>query len=131
MSVVRSSPGPTPSSAGPGPLLTTSELRVLVARAEGQTNAAIAREAGWHEASVEMMASHVTRKLGARNMPHAVLLACRAGILDGRPRRHGDHAGFAAHVARGEEPCDACWEGEREYRRDRRRARKEAKTRAA
>jgi hypothetical protein len=45
-----------------------------------------------------------------------VLLACHAGILDGRPRRHGDHAGYAAHVYRGEEPCDACRAGELEYR---------------
>jgi hypothetical protein len=65
------------------------------------------------------------------NITHAVLLACQAGLLDGKPRRHGDHAGFAAHQYRGEEPCEACWAGERAYRRDRKAARKTAKTNAA
>ncbi|MEU0665729.1 hypothetical protein ABZ508_26585 [Streptomyces lavendulocolor] len=66
-------------------------------------------------------------KLGAENLPHAILLACRAGVLDGRPRRHGDHAGYAAHARAEEEPCDACVEGERAYRAEQRRARRAAK----
>jgi hypothetical protein len=59
-----------------------------------------------------------------------VFLAVQAGLLDPR-RRHGDHAGFAAHRYRGEEPCEACWEGERAYRRERRAARRAAKSAAA
>ena len=61
----------------------------------------------------------VLTKLGANHAPHAVLLACQAGILDGRLRRHGDHAGYVAHVRRGEDPkaCEhGCWAGERAYR---------------
>ncbi|WP_309140301.1 helix-turn-helix transcriptional regulator [Streptomyces sp. PKU-EA00015] len=69
----------------------------------------------------------VLTKLGASTAPHAVFLACQAGILDGRPRRHGDHAGYAAHVYRGEDPCEACWDGERAYRAGRRAARRAAK----
>ncbi|MGW4505743.1 response regulator transcription factor [Streptomyces sp. NPDC004436] len=62
---------------------------------------------------------HVLTKLGASNAAHAVLLGCRAGILDGRPQRHGDHAGYEAHLRRGEDPkqCEhGCWAGERAYR---------------
>ncbi|MFD4912807.1 hypothetical protein ACFWNR_06245 [Streptomyces virginiae] len=58
-------------------------------------------------------------KLDAENAAHAVFLACRAGLLDGRPQRHGDHAGYAAHKYRGEDPKDCrhgCWEGEQAYR---------------
>lgn len=44
-----------------------------------------------------------------------------------RPLRpHGTHAAFIRHRSRKEEPCDACWHGEREYQRlrgQRRRAR--------
>ncbi|MFI0929685.1 helix-turn-helix transcriptional regulator [Streptomyces sp. NPDC021012] len=130
MSVVRNSPGPAPSSAGPGPSLTPNEIAVLSGAAEGATYAVIAHRLGLREKSVNSLAHRLARKLGAQNITHAVLLACRAGILDGRPRRHGDHAGYAAHVARGEEPCEACWAGERAYRTERRRARKEAKNRA-
>lgn len=71
----------------------------------------------------------VLTKLGASTAPQAVLLACQAGLLDGRPRRHGDHAGYAAHVYRGEDPCEACWDGERQYRAARRAARRAAKSR--
>jgi len=131
VSVVRNSPGPAPSSAGPGPSLTANEIAVLTAAAEGATYAVIAQQLGFHEKSVNSLAHRLARKLGALNITHAVFLACQAGILDGRPRRHGDHAGYAAHVARGEDPCEACWTGERAYRADRRRARKAAKENAA
>ena len=67
--------------------------------------------------------SRVIEKLGARDMAHAVFIAVQIGLLD-PTRRHGDHAGFAAHRYYGEEPCEACWEGERAYRRGRRAARK-------
>ncbi|WP_328941564.1 LuxR C-terminal-related transcriptional regulator [Streptomyces sp. NBC_00250] len=56
-------------------------------------------------------------KLGARSAAHAVFLACQAGILDGRPRRHGDHAGYEAHRRRGETICDLCRAGERAHRK--------------
>jgi hypothetical protein len=73
--------------------------------------------------SAKDVGSRVIEKLGAKDMTHAVFIAVQLGLLDPR-RRHGDHAGFAAHRYRGEEPCEACWEGERAYRRERRAARR-------
>jgi DNA-binding CsgD family transcriptional regulator len=110
-----------------GPLLTANELAVLQRAANGETYAVIARELGYAEKSVSKMALRLARKLGANNITHAVLLGCRAGILNGRPQRHGDHAGYTTHRKRGEEPCDACKAGERAYLVERRRrARQEA-----
>lgn len=123
--------GPSPSGGGPVPSLTENELTVLQRAAQGQTYAVIAHGMGFADKSVNKIAFRAARKLGASNITHAVFLACRAGLLDGRPRRHGDHAGFAAHQARGEDPCEVCWDGERAYRRDRKAARKTAKANAA
>ena len=123
--------GPSPSGGGPVPYLTDSELAVLQRAAHGDTYALIARDLGYVEKSVSKMALRLNRKLGARNITHAVLLACQAGLLDGRPRRHGDHAGFAAHRTPGEEPCEACWAGERAYQRDRKAAQKNTARNAA
>jgi DNA-binding CsgD family transcriptional regulator len=115
--------GPPSSSGGPGPSLTDHERRVLELIAHGHTQAQIAEQLVMTAKGVTPTVNRAMRKLGANNAPHAVFLACAAGILD-PTRRHGDHAGFAAHRYYGEEPCEACWEGEREYRRERRRARK-------
>lgn len=115
--------GPSPSGGGPDPSLTVNELTVLERAANGDTYAAIGHDLGYAEKSVARLALRAARKLGANNITHAVYLAVRAGVLD-PTRRHGDHAGFAAHRYRGEEPCEACWEGERAYRRERRAARK-------
>ncbi|MEU1133558.1 LuxR C-terminal-related transcriptional regulator [Streptomyces sp. NPDC005900] len=122
--------GPTPSSRrGPSSRpLSARQLDALRRAADGQTHKQIGRGLGIDEKSVGKFMSEVFRKLGASNMPNAVLLACRAGLLDGRPQRHGDHAGFAAHRYRGEEPCEACWAGERAYRAARRAARKAAES---
>lgn len=123
--------GPSPSGGGPVPSsrrgpsdrpLTEHQLDALKRASQGQTHKQIARGLGIDAKSVGKLMTEVFRKLGARNMPHAVLLACGAGILQ-PGRRHGDHAGFAAHKYRGEEPCEACWEGERAYRRALRAAR--------
>lgn len=121
-----------PSPAGGGaPVLTGRERLVLERVAGGDTYAAVARSLGISHNTAEWYGKQVMRKLGAKSIAHAVLLACQAGVLDGRPRRHGDHAGFAAHRARSEEPCDECWAGERVYRADLRRARRTAKADAA
>lgn len=49
-----------------------------------------------------------------------------AAPADRRLRPHGTHAAFVRHRNRAEEPCSACWYGEREYQRDRsRRQRRE------
>ncbi|MCX4885926.1 LuxR C-terminal-related transcriptional regulator [Streptomyces sp. NBC_00847] len=120
--------GPSPSGGGPTPSLTDNELAVLERAANGDTYATIARDLGYQEKSVAKMALRLARKLGACNITHAVLLACRAGILDGRPRsqRHGDHGGYTNHQKRGEEACEACRAGERAYQVQRRAARKAA-----
>jgi hypothetical protein len=99
---------------------------VLRLASEGLSHRQIARQIGIVEKSVSYLVSEVLVRLGAENITHAVLLGCRAGLLDGRPQRHGDHAGFAAHERRGEDPwaCESCAEGERAYRRARKAARK-------
>lgn len=129
MTTAPARPGPA-NAGGPGPVLTPNELAVLERAANGATYASIARELGYSEKSVSKIVVRLARKLGANNVTHAVFLAVRAGILD-PSRRHGDHAGFAAHRYRGEEPCEACWEGERAYRRERRAARKTVQSNAA
>lgn len=109
---------------GPAMYLTARELELLTRVANGETYIQIARDWVVEEVTVRGTGFRVLRKLGANNITHAVLLACRAGILDGRPQRHGDHAGYAAHVYRGEDPCAACKAGESQYRAERRAARK-------
>ncbi|MEW1803248.1 LuxR C-terminal-related transcriptional regulator [Streptomyces virginiae] len=96
--------------------MTPHQLQALRLAAEGSTHAAIGYQLGIDEKSVGKLMTEVFRKLGAVSMPNAVLLACRAGLLDGRPQRHGDHAGYEAHRRRGETPCEACKAGERAHR---------------
>ena len=110
------------------PQLSDRELHVLQRAAKGEIYDRIAADWGVTGRTVKQIASKMFAKLGARSMPHAVFLACRSGLLDGRPQRHGDHAGFAAHRYRGEEPCDACRAGEREYRAQQRRRRRQKAT---
>jgi DNA-binding CsgD family transcriptional regulator len=131
---VRKTLGPSPVGGGPAVSLTDHELRVLSLVAQGLTHEQIARRLIMTSKGVTPTVNRAVKKLGARNAPHAVLLACRAGLLDGRPRRpqrHGDRAGFVAHVRRGEEPCPACWEGKRAYDRSWRQARKTNQSHAA
>ena len=123
--------GPSPSGGGPAVSLTERDIELLRRVANGATYIQLARE--WHlaEITVRWAGSKVLKKLGANHITHAVFLACQAGLLDGKPRRHGDHAGFAAHLRRGEEPCESCWDGERAYRREKKGARKTAARNAA
>ena len=109
------------------PELTERQLQVLTLLADGLTHWQAAHRLGISKAALNDRLKEAVRKLGATSTPHAVLIACRAGILDGRPQRHGDHAGYAAHKYRGEDPKDCphgCWEGEQAYRTAQRRARK-------
>ena len=108
--------------------LTANERAVLWAAAQGDTYAVIASRLGLHDKSVNKIAFRLARKLEARNITHAVFLACQAGILDGRPQRHGDHAGYEAHRRRGEDPtqCEPCRVGERDYRNELKAQRSEA-----
>ena len=101
--------------------LVDREVQVLALIAKGGSYAEIAVELHLARASVKNYAHSAIKKLGARSQAHAVHLAHLSGIL--RRERHGDHAGFVAHTRRGEEPCGACWAGEREYRAELRRKR--------
>jgi DNA-binding CsgD family transcriptional regulator len=103
--------------------LTAHELRVLRLVALGHTHEQIAEQLVMTRKGVTPTVNRTIRKLGARNAPHAVHLAYQQGVL--RRERHGDHAGYAAHIYRSEDPCDLCKAGERAYRNSRRN-RKEA-----
>lgn len=98
--------------------LTDHELRVLKLIAQGHTHQEIAAALVVTPKGVTPTVNRAIRKLGAANAPHAVHLAYQAGIL--RRERHGDHAGFAAHRYRSEDPCEPCKTGERAYRNERR-----------
>jgi DNA-binding CsgD family transcriptional regulator len=117
-----------PTPGGPAPSLTARELELLERVAGGATYVQLAREWTLAEVSVRGIGAKVLRKLGAETIAHAVFLACHAGLLDGRPQRHGDHAGFRAHERRGEDPwaCGPCANGERAYRSGRKTARSDA-----
>jgi DNA-binding CsgD family transcriptional regulator len=97
-----------------------TEMDVLLLMAAGRTLVQIAAQWGVSTGTVHEYAERLRRRLGAETNPHAVLLACRAGLLDGRPQRHGDHAGYEAHRRRGEDPklCQlGCPEGEAAHRK--------------
>jgi DNA-binding CsgD family transcriptional regulator len=114
-----------PTGGGLATPLTDRELQILRMVSLGWTHAEIAHALSMTPKGVTPAMVRAIRKLGASNAPHAVLLACRAGLLDGRPQRHGDHAGFRAHERRGEDAwaCGPCAEGERAYRAGRKQAR--------
>lgn len=98
--------------------LTERERAVVLAAANGASYRELARQWGTREITVRGYGHRALRKLGARSIAHAVFLACQAGILDGRPQRHGDHAGYEAHRRRGEDPkqCEPCRLGERAHK---------------
>ncbi|MFJ3878023.1 LuxR C-terminal-related transcriptional regulator [Streptomyces sp. NPDC090077] len=97
--------------------LTEHQLLVLERIAAGRTHAEIAAELVLTPKGLTAAVNRAMAKLGARNAPHAVLLACRAGLLDGRPfLRHGDHAGYETHRKRRIPICDDCRAGEKAYR---------------
>lgn len=104
--------------------LTARQLDVLKRIADGQSWARIGSDLGITLGGVGSINKQILAKLGAASAAHAVHLAYQQGIL--RRERHGDHAGYAAHIYRGEDPCDLCKAGERAYRNERRNSRKEA-----
>ncbi|WP_432027425.1 LuxR C-terminal-related transcriptional regulator [Streptomyces sp. 1222.5] len=109
--------------------LTDHELRVLHLVALGRTHQQIADELVMTAKGVTPTVNRAIRKLGATNAPHAVHLAYQAGIF--RRERHGDHAGYTAHLRRHETPCDDCAKGEIAYRAQRRGARRQSSQEAA
>lgn len=104
--------------------LTDNELAVLRGAADGETYAETSRRIFLTEKSVSNVATRVMRKFGAKTMAQAVHLAHQAGLL--RRERHGDHAGYTAHLRRGEPPCGLCRAGERVYRNGLRAAKEAA-----
>ena len=114
--------GPSPSGGGPVPSLPDRDVEFLQRLARGQTTQDIAAAWRMEMTSIWTVAERLRKRLGAKTNEQAVYLACQMRILD-PTRRHGDHAGFAAHRYYGEEPCEECWAGERAYRRGRRAAR--------
>ncbi|NJA56691.1 response regulator transcription factor [Streptomyces sp. NEAU-H3] len=109
--------GLSPSGGGPVPYLTDRQLNVLRHTADGLSIPETARIMHLAVSTVHYHQQVIVTRLHARNITAAILLACRAGLLDGRPQRHGDHAGYEAHMRRGEKACDACYWAERAYRK--------------
>ncbi|MFE2485997.1 response regulator transcription factor [Streptomyces mirabilis] len=112
--------------SAPGGKLSDLEAAVLRHAAEGLTVEATARLLGATAPAVQDTRHRLMGKLGASSLVHAVHLAYQAGIL--RRERHGDHAGFAAHRYRGEDPwacTQGCPEGERAYRAEQRQRRRQ------
>ncbi|MCX5407475.1 LuxR C-terminal-related transcriptional regulator [Streptomyces sp. NBC_00335] len=100
----------------PARQLARRELQALHLVAAGTTHAEAARQLVMTPKGFTATVNRAMRKLGARNAPHAVLLACRAGILDGRLLEHGDHNGYETHIRRRIPLCDDCRDGEKAYR---------------
>lgn len=65
------------------PLLSADQLRVLRLLAFGMQTRAVATRLAVSEGSVLTTVQEAMKALGARSLPHAVLLACQAGILPG------------------------------------------------
>jgi DNA-binding NarL/FixJ family response regulator len=89
-------PGPVDLSADPAPVaravpvadvggqertLSAREVQVLVLAADGLSNPEIARELGLSALTVKSHLARMTRRLGARDRAHLVLLAMRAGVI--------------------------------------------------
>lgn len=87
------------------PVLTGMELAVLKGAAEGQTYAVLGARLGLNEKSVAKIAVRLGRKLGARNITHAVHLAHHVGLL---PDCQGDRASYLRHLKRGEPTHAIC-----------------------
>lgn len=99
--------------------LSPRQLRILRRRAEGLSGPQAARAEGISVGTESYHEQVILTRLHAKSITNAVLLACRAGILDGRPQRHGDHAGYEAHRKRGEDPRQCphgCWVGEQAHK---------------
>lgn len=61
--------------------LTRRQVDIVIAVAEGLTDAQVGARLGITEGSAKMMLRRVLAKLGASNRAHAVHLAYRAGVI--------------------------------------------------
>ncbi|MFF9787123.1 helix-turn-helix transcriptional regulator [Streptomyces nigrescens] len=113
------------TSGGPAPALSPAQKRMLVLITEGHDQEQIAYILRTSPVTVWRQIKKMREAFGALNHAQLVHLAYQAGVLEAPPKhRHGDHAGYAAHLYRREKPCEACRAGEREYRARRRTNRK-------
>lgn len=123
--------GSSPTSGGPVPTLAPIQMRILQLLTEGNDQQQIAYILRTSPVTVWRHIKKMREELGAFNNAQLVHLAYQAGVLEAPPkRRHGDHAGYAAHLYRGEQPCEACRKGERAYRSELSASRKLAKMHA-
>lgn len=67
--------------SGTAPELDVVERFLLALVADGQTHASIGRRIGKGKSATTMQLSRIYKRLGARNAPHAVAIAIRAGLL--------------------------------------------------
>ncbi|WP_406215046.1 helix-turn-helix transcriptional regulator [Streptomyces decoyicus] len=119
------------TSGGPAPTLSPTQKRMLHLITEGHDQEQIGYILKVSPVTVWRQVKKMREAFGAFNHAQLVHLAYQAGALEAPPkRRHGDHAGFAAHKYRGETPCDDCVAGEKAYQANK-YARKRAKLNAA
>jgi DNA-binding NarL/FixJ family response regulator len=74
-------PVPVADGGGRERTLSAREVQVLALAAEGFSNPEIARELGLSALTVKSHLARMTRRLGARDRAHLVLLALRAGVI--------------------------------------------------
>ena len=72
---------PVADAGGRERTLSAREVQVLALAAEGFSNPEIARELGLSALTVKSHLARMTRRLGARDRAHLVLLALRAGVI--------------------------------------------------
>lgn len=63
------------------PELTVVQRYLLALLADGHTHAYIGRRIGKSKSATQNQLSRLYRQIGARNAPHAVAIAIRAGLL--------------------------------------------------
>lgn len=72
---------PVADAGGRERVLSAREVQVLGLAADGLSNPEIARELGLSALTVKSHLARMTRRLGARDRAHLVLLALRAGVI--------------------------------------------------
>lgn len=106
---VRAVRGESPPAARPATPVSPSELTALALAARGLSARDAGRAAALSPATVEVHRRNVIRKLGARNLTHAVALSFHRGLLAWSPgpgREQTELAELAAAAARARAPDD-------------------------
>ena len=74
--------GPSSSSGGPVPSLTERELDLLRRQASGQKQREIAPDLFMTASGVDSLSRRIVKRLGARNLAHAIHIAHQNRLLD-------------------------------------------------